>query len=180
MRQFNVQQLIGMSVSKISNYVIPGLESYLLAKHESGSCVRLFVSTRGHQESIVPHSHRFDFQCIVLEGSVTNIIWTRCLPDLRNSDEFMVTTHKYMNTPGLYEQQESFTSNFVCSATTHVAGENYGMSHDQIHSIRFSRGAAVLFFEGPPVSDSNVVLEPLVDGVRIPTGTTQPWMFRKC
>lgn len=180
MNQFNVQQLINMSMSKISNYVIPGLESYLLSKSEAGGCVRLFVSTREHQESIVPHSHRFDFQCVVLGGEVTNIIWTRCFDRPSSSDEFVVTSHKYMGTPGLYEQQESLTGWFTRSAVTYVAGANYRMRHDQIHSIRFSRGTAVLFFEGPPVTDSNVVLEPLVDGVRIPTGATQPWMFKKC
>jgi hypothetical protein len=53
------------------------------------------------------------------------------------------------------------------------------MRYNEIHSIKFSKDAIVLFFEGPTVTDSSFVLEPVVEGEYIPTMTTEPWMFRR-
>lgn len=53
------------------------------------------------------------------------------------------------------------------------------MKAEEIHSITFSRGASVLFFEGPRKTDTSTVLEPVVDGETIPLFRTEPWMYGK-
>lgn len=58
-------------------------------------------------------------------------------------------------------------------------GQMYSMRHDQIHSIQFSRGAKVLFFEGPQKSNESVIIEPVVDGMKIPTYQKLDYMFIK-
>ncbi len=59
---------------RVINYAIAGLDSYLLGNGK----VRYFECSRDHQDQITPHSHRFDFSCIVLAGMVTNRIWVEC------------------------------------------------------------------------------------------------------
>ena len=61
----------------------------------------------------------------------------------------------------------------------HEAGSWYGMKHDEIHSIGFSNDAVVLFFEGPPVAEGTVILEPYVNGQHLQTMATKPWMFQR-
>jgi len=53
------------------------------------------------------------------------------------------------------------------------------MKSTQIHSINFAKGTEVLFFEGPTIMDTSVILEPYVDGETVPTFKTEPWMFKK-
>lgn len=53
------------------------------------------------------------------------------------------------------------------------------MLASEVHSIHFSRGAQVLFFEGPTVADTSIILEPNVDGETIPTFRVEPWMFKR-
>jgi len=52
------------------------------------------------------------------------------------------------------------------------------MKHDEIHSITFSKGAKVLFFEGPQVSDKSVIIEPIINGQTVSTYDVAPWMFK--
>jgi hypothetical protein len=161
----------------LQNYVIPGLQSHLIGGGDRGR-VRLFESQRDQQESITPHSHRFDLRCLVLTGVVTNKIWTPAC-DLDNSDEFFVGNLRYEGEPGKYAEPEPVgRDHYQAVATDYWAGEWYEMRHDEIHSIRFGRGTAVLFFEGAQVTDTTTVLEPCVDSLRIPTLETKPWMFR--
>jgi len=51
------EHLEKMRSDTVENYVIAGLDSHLL----NNGCVRLFTNERDHQDSITPHSHRFDF-----------------------------------------------------------------------------------------------------------------------
>jgi hypothetical protein len=53
------------------------------------------------------------------------------------------------------------------------------MTADQVHSIFFSRGAIVLFFEGSKESDTSIILEPFVNNEIVPTFKVEPWMFKK-
>ena len=59
-----IEILQDMKTSKVANYVIAGLDSYML---ENGN-IRMFENSRKHQDMITPHSHRFDFVCLVLSG----------------------------------------------------------------------------------------------------------------
>lgn len=58
-------------------------------------------------------------------------------------------------------------------------GTSYSMKSHEIHSTLFSKGAVVLFFEGPELSKHSTCLEPVVNGKHIETMTVQPWMFSK-
>jgi len=52
------------------------------------------------------------------------------------------------------------------------------MKADQMHSIDFSKGAKVLFFEGPRLSDTSEIIEPVVRGEVIRTYIKQDYMFK--
>jgi len=173
-----IENLINNSQSVLKNYIVPGLESRLL-----GGNMRLFVNTREQFHHIAPHSHRFDFSCVVLQGHVINMIFKECPPSTCEpvtavADLFSVSVSRYKGSPGNYEHsfaRKSFWTNYK---NKHVAGDVYMMSHDQVHSIIFSRDAVVLFIEGEEVCDSSLVLEPS-DGGYINTFKVEPWMFMR-
>lgn len=171
--QLVVDLLRRMSNRTLDNYILPGISSSMVGGDGFGT-VRLLESERNHEETIVPHSHRFDFQCLVLSGHVENTIWR---PGL-SGDEFMASSMIYGGAPGKYETVELSPGRFTPKRTMFAPGEWYGMSHDEIHSIKFSRGAMVLFLEGPPKTQETVMLQPFVNGLTIPTMKTEPWMFR--
>jgi len=166
-----------MAHGTLRNYIAPGLTSYLIGGPQNGK-VRLFHSDRETREWVTPHSHRFDFTCLVLKGSATNIVFQRYWG---NAGDLYV--------PGTLERREEFGDYeyvpgdkpyvYVETAHTYGIGETYSMKSNQIHSIRFARGSEVLFFEGPEVAQISVVLEPWSNGKRVPTFVTQPWMFER-
>lgn len=160
-----------MSTNTVDNYVIPGLSSSLL---ENGK-VRLFECTRHHREQIVPHSHRFDFYCLVLEGEVMNHMWR----EDEGGDEFHVSTIRYKGGIGKHDTVNARLAKYKMHTNRYGPSEWYGMTHEAIHSITFSKGAKVLFFEGPQVTDKSVVLEPYVNEERIPTFKVESWMFKR-
>lgn len=168
----------GMANAKIANYIAPGLSSFLVGGPEHGK-VRLFRSDRDTREWITPHSHRFDFTCLVLRGQVINILFTRRW----GADDCDVFSAGTLKRKGSFGEYEFTPGTDACSyqetLQVYKEGDTYSMTHDQIHSIRFSRGAMVLFFEGAEVADSSTVLEPWSDGKRVPTFATQPWMFER-
>lgn len=168
-----------MRHSPVMNYAgIPGLTSWLIgeASLESG-CVRLFECQRQHQEALVPHSHRFDLHCVVLEGAVTNRLWYEEAPHPL-SDPFIVSTLTY-DSMGVYAQTFNRSSNWRTLDTVYRSGDEYSMKAEQVHSIYFARNTTVLFFEGPTTTDESIILEPCVDGERVPTFKVEPWMFKK-
>lgn len=62
--------------SRVDNYAgIPGLTSWMIGTSPNGGKIRMFHSYRDHDEFITPHSHRFDFECLVVEGEVENIFF---------------------------------------------------------------------------------------------------------
>ena len=162
-----------MRNSRIDNYAIPGLSSSLIGGEGFGK-VRLFECSRDHQEQITPHSHRFDFVALVLRGDVRNIVWT----PHTNGDCFRVSTLTYGGEPGNYTvNSDRAHCNMIPCTSSYKEGEWYSMKAEEIHSIQFDKGAAVLFFEGPEISDWSLILEPVVDGLVIPTFKREPWMF---
>lgn len=172
-----VKQIVDMSHSKVKNYIVPGLYSSLLTPITENGCIRLFESSRDHQEAITPHSHRFDFSCLVLEGEVTNRVWKPC--DENSGDSFVVSGLSYLDEIGKYEKSTLHTGNFHFQDFKYKAGDWYSMIAEDIHSIYFGKGAKVLFFEGKSVCKSTVILEPFVDNNHIETFDIKPWMFKK-
>jgi hypothetical protein len=178
-RDFNLKKLLAMAHSPVKNYIIPGLTSSLIGGQPGiDGCVRLFQCERDHQENITPHSHRFSFQCWVIEGTVTNRIWQPASAHAMEVDQYAMTTLKF-DGMGNYERDITTRHRFHYQDYEYVSGECYSMTATQIHSIRFSRGAVVLFFEGPQERENSVILEPIVDNEVIPTFKVEPWMFKR-
>lgn len=173
-----ITAVLAMANSPIRHYIAPGLTSSLIGGPQHGK-VRLFCSERETREWVTPHSHRFDFTCLVLRGWAENIIFTRQW-GADGADLYSAGTLKRNEAFGQYEFTPSTEAcAYVESSKTYNEGDVYAMTHEQIHSIRFSRDAMVLFFEGPEVTESSLVLEPWSSGKRVPTFETRPWMFER-
>lgn len=169
----NEKLLKSMAHSGLHNYILPGLESWLIGGEGRGT-VRLFKSDRHEQHpEITPHSHRFDFACLVLSGKVQNVLWK----EDAYGDEYAVSNLKYEGQPGQYTRSDGKVARYCTQMKEHKAGDWYCMRADEIHSIRFLERAVVLFFEGPQVTDTTVILEPY-EGERLATFTTADWMFK--
>lgn len=170
--------LASMKHSPRHNYVIPGLTSWLVGGvdlSKGTGIVRLFTCSRDHEEPILPHTHRFNFTCVVLYGKVRNRIWW----ESSSGDEYMESSVTYEGIMGQHKKTECRIDRFTFTEHEYAADEEYSMKAGEFHSIYFSKGAQVLFFEGP--SDPKMlsyVLEPVVDGEVIPLFRTDPWMFR--
>ncbi len=173
----NIELLMQMAHSPLMNYAVPGLTSSLIGAPSKEGAVRMFQSDRDQIEVITPHSHRFDFTCIVLSGRVRNLIWKQVSEG--NGDEYQQSHLVYRDKPGSYKKTPGSVDFWSYGERTYTAGDSYSMKADQVHSIYFSRGAQVLFFEGPAVSDTSIVLEPHVNGETIQTLEVKPWMFKK-
>lgn len=179
-----VAALMRMAHSPVHNYAIPGLTSYLIGGRGPQGCVRLFVNKRQHVEPITPHSHRFDFHARVLRGSVTNRLWTKVHRPAHGADEgdmYMLSAQTCKGSePGAgYETVQLGAALYAYKDHLFEAGDTYSMNASEIHSIYFSRGAVVQFFEGPTTKDATVVLEPYVHHEVIPTLKVEKWMFRR-
>ncbi len=162
-----------MKSSKVANYVIAGLDSYLL---ENGN-VRIFENSRNHQDQITPHSHRFNFTCLVLRGQVTNKIWTECKEE--NGDLFQESLITYQGEIGSHKKEVAGHLWYQVNEYIYNVGQTYSMTHDQMHSIDFSKYAVVLFFEGPSISNTSLIIEPIVDNRVIRTFENKDYMFIK-
>lgn len=162
-----------MKTQTLKNYVIAGLDSSLI----QNGCVRYFENSRDHQDFITPHSHRFDFACIVLEGTVANSIWE---PTTEEEGDFFQTSFiHYDGKIGDYDRAPDGRNWYKAKTNLYRAGDIYSMTTEQIHSIKFGRGAKVLFFEGPSILDCSLIIEPVVDGEVIKTLETKDYMFKK-
>lgn len=176
---FDVTALERMMHSPVRNYALPGLTSWLIGQPGPAGTMRVFTADREHQECITPHSHRFDFQCWVLKGSVRNRIWRKTYDYDKDGDDFQVTKLVYRGDFGAFEKHEGSVHRWLYTDYTHEAGQCYRMKAAEVHSIYFSRGAMVMFFEGPTVSDSSVIIEPYTNHKAIPTFKVEPWMFER-
>lgn len=175
----NLDMLLAMKHSPVRNYVIPGLTSWLIGAPSPKGCIRLFECEREHQEAITPHSHRFDFQCWVLAGWVTNRIWGECVFKEREADWY-IASQQTKGRMGGYEVSASTRRPYKYRDATYGPGQWYSMKADQIHSIYFGRGTKVLFFEGPEVTDATTILEPYANDEHVRTFKVEPWMFQRC
>jgi hypothetical protein len=173
----DTENLFKLAHSKLSNYILPGLNSYLLSQPSSTGCARLFEATREQYEVIAPHSHRFDIACLVLEGRVQNTLW-HALP-FALQDQWAVSELSYKGKPGEYTKALSGVNCFRQDTSVYQTGDWYFMSYSDIHSITFDKGAVVLFFEGPEKTSTTKVLEPWVDGELCETLKVQAWMFKR-
>lgn len=175
--------LDGLKTSTLLNYVTPGLSSSLLEK----GTFRLFESSRHTEYFITPHSHRFGFFCIVLKGYVVNTIYERVEENLKDDlmvDPYQVTYLEQAEPDSFQYLLESDTATksptyYRRVTTTYAQGQCYSMEYHQIHSIQFSKGAVVLFIEGPDVINISTILQPFVGGKEVPTFAREPWMFLK-
>lgn len=174
-----INQLAQMAYSPLRNYIVPGLTSQLIAEGPKGK-VRVFLSDRDQVDHITPHSHRFDFTCLVLKGGVVNTLYEPAQYG-EPADLFAL---------GLLAHRANLPGEGVMTPGTqgmpykrierqYSEQQTYAMKATQIHSIRFLKGSVVLFFEGPQLTDTSVVLEPWSDGQRVPTYGVQPWMFQR-
>ena len=171
----NIQMIQQMKHSPLYNYIVPGLTSWLIGgKAPTGACVRLFEMEREQMEFITPHSHRFDFECIVLSGTVENTIWT----PYTAGDEYDMLRLEF-DSVGKYETSITERKRFHKTMSVFKVNEQYRMDHGDIHSIKFSKGACVLFFEGPTKKDHSFALQPVANGESVPTFKTEPWMFKR-
>lgn len=172
-----IQFIDKMKHSPAHNYVIPGLTSWLIGlPHPEHGCVRLFTMSRQHEEPIIPHSHRFDFRCLVLKGGVLNRTW---YVDSFGGDEYMVSDVTYEGQLGVHARSEVTRRMFASSDARYTAGQEYEMRAEAFHSIYFDKGSMVLFFEGKNRLQKSQVLEPVVMNERIPLFRTEAWMFRR-
>lgn len=178
MNDKHLEHILSMLNSRIGNYVIPGLSSSLVGGEGRGM-VRMFECSRDHEESITAHSHRFDLLCIVLRGKVWNTTWTKANSNDEEADEYHAVSLDYLGDVGEYRRVGREVSCWKWQTHQYKQGDEYFMKADEVHSICFSRGAKVLCFEGPTVSDKSIALLPYVDGETIDTMTVQPWMFKK-
>jgi hypothetical protein len=174
-RNTKLDFLLSMRHSTVENYVVPGLTSSLIGNPSASGTVRLFECSRNHQEVITPHSHRFDFECHVLEGTVTNRVWT---PDSRG-DEHQTIRLDYKGKIGEHKKYPQDIRRWSYGTNFYQKGDSYSMTCDEVHSIWFSRDTKVLFLEGATKREFSIALEPVVNGVLIETMQVQPWMFRK-
>ncbi len=172
--------LAGMGYSGVANYIIPGMTSHLIGERPhsaSAQKVRLFTTSRHQNEHITPHSHRFDLACMVLKGSVENTLFRSC-GTVPQSDRYTATRLTYEGEPGRYKQRQMEDRDYLQHTTRHQEGQWYFMRHDEIHSIKFSKDAMVLIFEGDEKARSTVILEPCVDGRTLHTFKVEDWMFQ--
>lgn len=168
-----------MKHNRLGNYIAPGLISHLVGGGEFGK-VRLFTAERSTQEFITPHSHRFDFTCFVLKGSVHNTLFKpgsgHCEPWCLSTIDQVCGAQGIMKYEHTRDESPTY---WYPSVRQWVAGETYSMTSNEIHSIKFERGSQVLFFEGPQVQTTSQMLEPWENGKVIPTFRTESWMFDK-
>ena len=168
--------------SPIYNYILPGLTSWVLKPAGDGhGMVRMFESSRETQEFITPHSHRYGLHCEVLAGWVENTVWrdSELLGASNSSDEWMLCSLKYANSPGKYIQIPGPIRRYAKETRQYVAGSSYDLNHTQIHSIRFSRGAVVVITETAQQIDTTQVLLPVAYGKAVPTFKVEPWMYKR-
>jgi hypothetical protein len=142
--------------SVIHNYVIAGLDSYLIGDGSS----RLFHMTRNQVDYVTPHSHKFDLKCEVLHGEVTNTIFTEW-DEGYEGDAFLKSEILYLGEAGSYTKAPiGEVKIFTLESKTYRAGDVYHLKHDQIHSIQFAKGAMVKITEGVKLDDYTTILEP--------------------
>lgn len=176
--------LDSMSFNPVRNYIAPGLTSWLIGgmATEHG-LVRRFVSEIDQWEFITPHSHRFAFTQLVLEGAVINTVFRpmqgKCI-DPKGAAWVKSVVRRGSEKFGHYEiDPDEAPSLWFPETRSYGPGTTYTMAPDEVHSVKFTRGADVLVFQGPDVSDETTILEPWCDGRHVKTFRVADWMFER-
>lgn len=175
------EAVLTMRHNRLSNYIVPGLTSHLIGGSDPVGRVRLFSADRATRDVITPHSHRFDFTCLVLAGDVRNTIYRQSMSK-GNEDWCLSTIDQVCGADGLREfvhKRDDAPTSYWRDIAAYAKGDVYSMTSDEIHSIEFSKGAHVLFFEGPQQRTRSEMIEPWVEGQCVPTFKTEPWMFQR-
>ena len=160
---------------RLKNYIIPGLFSTLLATPAVGGCVRLFEMTREQEYDITPHDHRYSFQCCVLSGTVDNRRYRTQATEYREMAGYVSLPYNPV-THALDEERPTWMHGQFTDEQF-SEGDWYSMSKDEYHSIRFSKGAKVLFIEGPNEKEESACLLPYVNGRICNTFIWRDWMM---
>jgi hypothetical protein len=176
-----IKAMAEMRHNTLENYIVPGLRSSLVGGAGHGK-VRVFEASRDTFEFITPHSHRFDFFAFVLQGTYKNTIFSR--GDGEGSELYCESTiHQVCGPDGRIQDstpaRDDRPTGYVRDVRTWGRGESLFMDHRQIHSVKFSRDAIILFFEGPQKIDTSRMIEPWVDGRCVPTFKVEEWMFQR-
>lgn len=173
-----------MAHSSVRNYATPGLTSQLIGsidlRPDHGK-VRMFTADRDTRHFITPHSHRFNFTCLVLRGAVKNVLYVRSDPQGQDSNLYvpaqLVPEYGGLGAYKVMRDENEQPRSYDEVVRVYSAGSTYSMHFAQIHSIYFDRGTEVLFFEGPQVTEVTTILEPYSDGHRVETFESPKWMF---
>lgn len=165
---------IGMG-KRLENYILPGMVSTMLATPARGGIVRLFEMTREQEYEVTPHDHRYNFQCCVLAGTVEN---RRYRTQSTEYDQYAGYVSLPYD-PATHSLDESCPTYMHGQFTDeHFSeGDWYAMSKDEFHSIRFSKGAKVLFIEGPEQKKQSSCLVPYINGRICNTFIWRDWMM---
>lgn len=175
-------QLDRMAHHKVENYVVPGLNSELIAVpkgNERGLIRRFKLEDRHQYEFVFPHSHRYHFTALVLTGKVTNRVFK---PSNSIMGDFWVPSklQRDLKVLGKYEKiQGEKPVRYEVVSTTYGPGDTYAMAPEEIHSIYFARGTEVLIFEGPTEQEETTILEPYANGQVIKNFRVDDWMFKR-
>lgn len=158
--------------SKIPNYILPGVDSYLL--HGD---IRILESCRDTREFVTPHSHRRNLHCTVIQGEVLNVEYQKT--GSPSAATWYCSTLRYLS-KGEYQviptpEPETYYETYK----RYSAGDSYTLLAQNIHSISFKKGTVLMLQESGEPTPSSVILEPAgSDGQRIPTFHVAPWMFK--
>ena len=116
--------------------------------------------------SFVAHGGHWPPHCVVgTIGAVDRLYAVReYVPDRANPTNYGIKTASY--------------GHFLRTTTVYEAGQWYSMKYDEFHSIEFSKGARVLFIEGPKIKDTSYFLEPVVNGKVVPLFDVPTWMYK--
>jgi hypothetical protein len=172
-RRFMAGLLCERTTSPVYNYVLAGLTSSLM---QEGS-VRLFTAERETFDYIAPHSHRFPLACFVVQGQVQNTLWWKT--KIPGHSVYRAKRLTYHGAPGEYGVEMGDIDGYKHECHTFNAGDVYTMKADEIHSIRFNKGAVVLFIEGEEETNETVMLEPHINDTTIHLGAVKDYMFER-
>jgi len=160
--------------SALENYIIPGVRSTLLAKSLDGGVVRVFDMSRDQEYDITPHDHRYDFECFVISGSVTNRrYWSA---SARKDD----ATHARLQYDYQAKALNEASANWFRAGYREEVfgiGEWYSMKSYEFHSIRFAKGSKILFIESPEIKKESYCLLPYHYGRICNTFIWRDWMM---
>lgn len=159
----------------LNNYVIPGLRSEAYVEElDTGAMIRTFEMLRDQEYFVTPHDHRYDFQCMVLEGKVVNTVYK-----LFECSELSATHAILPYDPALrvLDHEKAKLVRAESERRTYVNTDWYIMGHEEFHSIQFDKGTRILFLQEADKKTQSNCLLPYVDGKILDTFIWRDWMM---